>query len=267
MANHNSATSLVRDVFSIRSVRTRFPNSLQIISHLMAAIVALSVVTLIPSARAQEGKSLPKVQGSRSLSPVFPYEALIAGKSGSAEVNFTVGTDGRAILLGTEKATDPAFSHALQADIEAIEFIPPRRNGQPQMTMTREYFDFPGKPALDPIAQEILTELRKPSPAITPVEALDAKPELLRKPQPPAYPWVLRSDAISGEAVIEFIIDRNGRTLFPRIVSATHEDFGWAAATNILRWRYKSPTKGGAKVDTRITTTVVFDINKANDMW
>ncbi|MFT3869219.1 MAG: energy transducer TonB [Nibricoccus sp.] len=235
-------------------------------SRLLVAALLIKVGLCSSSAWAQAPKALPKVQVSRSINPVFPYEALIAGKSGSAEVNFTVGTDGRAILLSTERATDRAFAMALQADIEAIEFIPPRRNGQPQMTMTRESFDFSAKPALDPIAEGILNELRKPNPAITPVEALDAKPEAIRQP-PSAYPWVLRADAMSGEAVIEFIVDRNGRTLFPRIVSASHEDFGWAAATAVLRWRYKPPTKGGAKVDTRITETVVFDIKKASEMW
>lgn len=266
MAKNKAVRSLVQSAFFLRKMPTRLSKTLYIISRLMLATLFVAVSLVGPQVSAQTPKTLPKVQVSRTINPVFPYEALIAGKAGSAEVNLTVGTDGRAILLSTEKATDRAFSMALQAEIEAIEFIPPRRNGQPQMTMTRESYEFPAKPALDPIAQEILIELRKPAPAITPVAALDAKPEAIRQPLP-AYPWVLRADGMSGEAVIEFIVDRNGRTLFPRIVSSSHEDFGWAAATAVLRWRYKPPTKGGAKVDTRVTETVVFDIKKAAEMW
>jgi acyl dehydratase len=63
------------------------------------------------------------------------------------------------------------------------------------------------------------------------------------------------------------VIDRNGRPLFPHIISATHEDFGWAAATGILRWRYQPPVKNGEKVDARVKVTVVFDIKKSADMW
>ncbi|MFT3783978.1 MAG: TonB family protein [Nibricoccus sp.] len=231
----------------------------------LSILVVLSLFTPSPVS-AQDGKSVRKIQGSRSFNPIYPYEALIAGKGGWAEISYTVDYTGRAIFLATVGASDPAFAHAFQADIEAIEFIPPRINGQPQMTPTQERFDFPAQPPLDPIAREILVELRKPHPALVPVAELDAKPEAIRRP-PPAYPWVLRGDSISGSAEIEFVVDRNGRCLFPRIVSATQDDFGWAAATGVLRWRYKPPTKGGAKADTRITETIVFDINKSSDMW
>lgn len=266
MANNNAVASSMQVFPPVCRKLDFFSKTLRIIGQLVLAIIFVVAGQIAPQLWAQDGKALPKVQGARAINPVIPYEALLAGKSGSAEVDFTVGTDGRAILLSTERATDRAFAQALQADIEAIEFIPPRSNGQPQMTMTRESYAFPAKPALDAIAQEILIELRKPAPAIVPVGELDAKPEAIRQP-PPAYPWALRGDSVSGEAVIEFVVDRNGRTLFPRIVSASHEDFGWAAATAVLRWRYKSPMKGGTKVDTRVTATVVFDINKASDMW
>lgn len=233
----------------------------------LAALALLFVASTGPEIRAQGADSTPiRIQASRAFNPVFPYEALIAGKGGFAEIDFTVDYTGRAILLSTRSATDRAFAMSFQAEIEAIEFIPPRRNGQPQMSLTRERYDFPPTPALDNVAREILTELRKPNPAIPTADQLDAKPEPIRQP-PPAYPWVLRGDELSGEAVIEFIVDRNGRCLFPRIVSSSHEDFGWAAATGVLRWKYKPPTKGGAKVDARVTTTVVFDLKKAAEMW
>jgi len=266
MANNIEATSLVQRNFPEHPLLGGCSKTLRIIGQFVPTFILVLSGLIGNQAWAQAGKDLVKVQGSRAINPVLPYEALLAGKSGSAAINFTVGTDGRAILLSTEKATDRAFAMALQADIEAIEFIPPRRNGQPQMTMTRESFEFPAQPALDPIAKEILNELRKPTPAFTPVGELDTKPEAIRQP-PPAYPWVLRGDAVSGEAVIEFVVDRNGHTLFPRIVSSTHEDFGWAAATAVLRWRYKPPTKGGVRVDTRVTATIVFDIKKAGEMW
>jgi TonB family protein len=218
------------------------------------------------TAFAQSPTDGQKVSASRSLNPVYPYEALIAGRAGWAEITFTVDYSGRAILASPTGSSDRAFAQALMADIDAIEFIPPRRNGQPMMTLTKERFDFPAQPAVDAVAREILTELRKPKPAIVPIEELDRKPEPIRQPLS-SYPWALRGDGVSGQAEIEFVIDRNGRPLFPRIVSSTHEDFGWAAATAILRWRYKPPTKNGAKVDTRITEKVTYDINKSINMW
>ena len=49
----------------------------------------------------------------------------------------------------------------------------------------------------------------------------------------PRYPAALLAEKPPGDAVIEFIIDREGRAQLPRIVSATHEAFGWAAAAAI----------------------------------
>jgi len=225
-------------------------------------LMAVSVCTVAPRANAQETNA----QASRAFNPIFPYDALIAGRGGWAEISYTVDYSGRAILPTVVGSSEKAFALAFQADIDAIEFIPPRRNGQPVMSMSKQRYDFPAKPALDLIAREILAELRKPEPNLCPVEELDAKPEALRKPLT-VYPWVLRGDGESGKAEIEFVIDRNGRVLFPHIVSATHEDFGWSAATAVIGWRYKSPTKGGVKVDTRIKETIVYDISKSKGMW
>jgi TonB family protein len=207
-----------------------------------------------------------KAQPSRAYNPVFPFDALIAGHPGWAEVSFTVDNNGRATFLSTVGSSDAAFASAFQAEIEAIEFSPPRINGRPMTSQLKERFDFSGQPALDAVARGILAELRKQKPAIYAVDELDKKPEPIRQPQP-AYPWVLRSDGVSGQAEIEVVIDRTGRPLFPRIVSSTNEDFGWAAATVVQRWRYQPPVKNGEKVDARLKVTVSFDINKAADMW
>jgi TonB family protein len=217
-------------------------------------------------AQTPAGANDNKAQSSRAYNPVYPYEALVAGRGGWAEISYTVDYTGRAILPCTVAASDASFASAFQADIEAIEYIPPRRNGSPMMSQAKERFDFPAQPALDVVAKGILVELRKPKSDIYTVADLDKKPEPIRQPKP-AYPWILRSDGVSGEAEVEFVIDRNGRPLFPRIVSATQTDFGWAAATAVQRWRYQPPLKNGAKVDVRITEKVVFDIIKTADMW
>jgi TonB family protein len=234
-----------------------------------ATMLILGIALGLASARAQQaaGNSEErKAQASRAYSPVVPYDALIAGRAGWAEISCTVDYSGRAMLLNTVSASDPAFANAFMADIEAVEFSPPRINGRALMSSLKERFDFPAQPKLDTVAQGILAELRKPKPGILSADELDKPLQPIRQPRP-AYPSAQRSDSASGQAEIEFVIDRSGRPLFPRIISATHEDFGWAAATGILRWRYQPPVKNGEKVDARAKVTVVFDINKSADMW
>ena len=68
----------------------------------------------------------------------------------------------------------------------------------------------------------------------------------------PGYPAALRADKPSGEATVEFVIDRDGRARLPRIVAATREEFGWAAATAVAQWLFRPPLRGGAPVEVKV---------------
>ncbi|HEU5080242.1 MAG TPA: energy transducer TonB [Opitutaceae bacterium] len=202
----------------------------------------------------------------RRLSPVYPLDLLIKGRTGSAEVRFMVDYSGRPVMTSILNATNPAFGQALLADIESNEFMPPRVNGKPQLTLSGQKYIFDGEASLDPTEKRLLAELRKPMPAIVSVRELD-KPLVQTRKDSPVYPFALQSDGLSGKAEVEFIVDRDGRVNFPKILSSTQEDFGWAAATAIARWRYTPPTKGGQKVDVRTSVVVKFDHTKGSVTW
>ena len=74
----------------------------------------------------------------------------------------------------------------------------------------------------------------------------------------PRYPAALLAEKPAGEAMIEFVIDREGRARLPRVVSATHEAFGWAATAAINQWVFEPPVKGGQPVDVRVSIPVNF---------
>ncbi|ATC63496.1 hypothetical protein CMV30_05735 [Nibricoccus aquaticus] len=202
----------------------------------------------------------------RNTAPVYPYELLVQGKEGSAEIQFTIEYSGKAILASVVSATDPAFAKALLADIEANEFLPPRVNGQPKLAQAQLRYSFNSTAGLDPAARLILTELRKPMPGIPHADLLDKKPVPARQDQP-VYPYSLLSDGVSGKAEIEVVIDRTGRVLFPRIVSATNDDIGYAAAAAVTRWRYLPGQKAGQPVDSRVTVTIHYDQAKMAASW
>jgi TonB family protein len=208
----------------------------------------------------------PPAQSVRNIAPVYPYHLLIQGKAGTAEVEFTVEYSGRAILTAVVDASDPAFAKALLADVEANEFLPLRMNGLPKLTPAQIRHSFDSTAGLDPTARQILTELRKPMPAIAHADQLDKKPATVRQDQP-VYPYSLQSDGVSSRAELEIVIDRTGRVLFPRVVSATNEDVGYAAAAAVARWRYQPPLKNGQPVDARLTVTINYDPAKMAASW
>jgi TonB family protein len=63
---------------------------------------------------------------------------------------------------------------------------------------------------------------------------------------------------LTGEAEVEFVIDRHGRVRLPRVVRATEEAFGWAAATAVSQWVFEAPTKGGEPAEVVVRVPVGF---------
>jgi TonB family protein len=236
----------------------------------MRSLSAFFLVLIVASGLRLSAQTADTVRATpnfvRNPAPVYPYAMLIEGREGSAEVQFTVEYAGRAIFASVVKSTAPEFGKALLAEIESNEFIPPRVNGQPKLSQASYSYTFRAATNLDPVAREILAELRKPMPAIAAADTLDKKPTPTRQ-DPPVYPYSLQSDGIAGRAEIEVVIDRTGRVLFPRVVSATNEDIGYAAAAAVARQRYQPPMKGGQPVHARMTVTVSYDKDKMAASW
>ncbi len=194
----------------------------------------------------------------RKVAPVYPLEMLLAGRSGWAETNFVVDFSGRPLLANPAGASDAAFAKAVLAMVEASEFSPGKKDKRPVISPTSERYTFAGEESLDPTARRILAELRKESPALLTVQELDERPKATVQ-RSPTYPRALRDDGLTGQAEIEFVVDKDGRVHFPHIVSASHEDFGWAAATAVAQWKFAPPQKNGEKVEVRMKTQVLFD--------
>ena len=75
----------------------------------------------------------------------------------------------------------------------------------------------------------------------------------------PAYPARLRPLGFpGGDAVIQFVIDKDGRVRLPRVVSATNEDFGWAAATAASQWVFEVPRHNGRAVPVKVQVPFHF---------
>jgi TonB family protein len=248
------------------SARPLSTSTLSTAMRALPTLLASLTIALGSSLFAQSPTERIVPKSVRNTAPIYPYELLIQGKEGSAEVQFTIEYSGKAILASVVTATDPAFAKALLADIEANEFLPPRINGQPKLAQAQLRYSFNSSAGLDVAARQILAELRKPMPAIPLADQLDKKATPVRQDQP-IYPYSLLSDGVSGHAEIEVVIDRTGRVLFPRIVSATNEDVGYAAAAAVARWRYQPGQKGGQPVDSRLTVTINYDQAKMAASW
>lgn len=197
----------------------------------------------------------------RKLTPVYPYEMVINGQAGWADASFIVDYTGRPLFANPEGSSNRAFAMAVVAMVEANAYSPGRKGNSTVMSALKEHYEFPGDDSFDPEAKRVLNELRKQKPSILSSTDLDHRPKVIQQVSP-SYPRALKDDGLTGQAEIEFIIDRDGRVLFPRIVSASHEDFGWAAATAVAQWKFQPPQKGGRSVEAKMSVPILFTAQK-----
>jgi len=234
---------------------------------LVGAALATSVWTTSGATTENNGDTAANVQSSlqgqakRAINLIYPYQMLLEGKPGWADASFVIDYAGRPLFANPAGSSDPAFAKAAVAMVEANEFTPAKKGHHSTMTPTSLHFAFDGEATLDADARRVLAELRKPQPAICSLQELDQRPKVLSQ-DAPVYPRALKDDGITGQAEIEFVVSSEGKVLFPRIVSASQEDFGWAAAIAVGQWRFQPPTKNGQKVDVRMTVPVLFDARK-----
>jgi TonB family protein len=190
-----------------------------------------------------------------TVDAIWPYDELIKGESGDAVVEFTVQPRGRVTDVKVKEASNPKFGKALLAAMEQWSFTPAMAEGKTVAVTLLKRVEF--KPVLSAekaSADEPLARLVRLEQAgeIRGGAGLDEKLTPLYRVAP-GYPGRLfGSERVNGQAVIEFVVDRDGRARMPRIVSASQEEFGWAAATAVAQWIFKAPSRGGKPTEVRV---------------
>ncbi|MBK9989306.1 MAG: energy transducer TonB [Verrucomicrobia bacterium] len=218
--------------------------------------------TAAETATNKTGKTPDGTPSAKRKPPVvYPYELVISGQPAWADASFVVDYVGRTLFTVSPASSNKAFGKAAVAMIEATEYNPGTRDTRRVMSPASEHFQYNGEASLDPESRRVLAELRKPKPAILAANELDERPKVLAQTAP-TYPRALKDDGFTGQAEIEFIVSRDGTVMFPKIVSATHEDFGWAASVAVAQWRYQPPQKNGRAVEVRMTVPILFTAQK-----
>lgn len=76
---------------------------------------------------------------------------------------------------------------------------------------------------------------------------------------PPQYPFFQRMKRRPGKVVVEFVIDLDGRTLNPRVLSATDFNLGREAVRTVRRWRFSPGYRDGQPVRIRASQLLEFN--------
>ena len=80
----------------------------------------------------------------------------------------------------------------------------------------------------------------------------------------PAYPEMLKSSGVEGEALVQFIVDTTGRAELGsfKVLRASHDAFGQAVRSALPRMRFLPAEIGGRKVRMLVQQPFAFALNR-----
>jgi TonB family protein len=201
----------------------------------------------------------PKIRGV--LLPLFPTELRRAGITGRARVVMLVNPLGKVAQVKVVQADRPEFGLALAAATEGFRFDPALQAGRPVSSLVAFEQDFNWSQFPDDKAERLLSLEKRHPDRIFSFGELDVRPKPVSR-RAPTFPVIDTLGADHGSALIEFLVDENGRARLPRIVEASEPAFGYSAMQAVAEWWFEPPLKGGKTVVARVRVPFEFSLSK-----
>lgn len=197
----------------------------------------------------------PKFHGV--VIPVYPYELRRDGVRGTAKVTALINQQGRVAAVKVQEAERPEFGLALATAMEGFTFDPALKDGRPVPNLMSFEQAFSSSDLPDDVGDEMLALEKRHPDRILPNGALDTPLKPISRASP-IFPKSLLGKVDRGEAMIEILVDEDGRTRLPRIVSSSDPAFGYAAVQAISTWRFEPPKAAGKYVVVRARVPFTF---------
>ena len=86
-----------------------------------------------------------------------------------------------------------------------------------------------------------------------------AAPRPIYHPNPP-YPAAASKDRVTGEVMMQAVVDANGRVQDVRVLRSLRQDLDQAAVDTFRQWRFEPARKDGQPMAAQITVTMTFNL-------
>lgn len=153
------------------------------------------------------------------------------------------------------------------AEATPVEFAPPMQVDVPQLVQLDSFVQQvqpPPPEGLKPnvgvitIPQNRAVGLGK-GIEVFDISKLDQIPQV-RATVPPQYPFEMRRAGITGEVIVEFIVDTDGNVRNAFAVRSSQREFETAAVQAVSKWKFRPGKKGGRVVNTRMQQPISFSL-------
>jgi len=154
---------------------------------------------------------------------------------------------------------EPEVTEADDQPQTPIDFAPPMQTDVPQIVQLDSFVQ-PVQPpppeGLKPNVGVINIPQGRPGGLGKGIEIFDPS----KLDQVPQYPFEMRRAGITGEVLVEFIVDANGDVRNAFAVRSTQREFETAAVQAVSKWKFKPGRKGGRAVNTRMQQPISFSL-------
>ncbi len=80
---------------------------------------------------------------------------------------------------------------------------------------------------------------------------------------PPDYPYQLRSAGVTGEVMVDCIVDSHGDVRNAFALKSSQREFDTAAVRAVNKWKFQPGQRKGRAVNTHVQVPIVFSINRS----
>ena len=89
---------------------------------------------------------------------------------------------------------------------------------------------------------------------------LDNVPRLIYR-LAPVYPYQAKAESLTGDVVVDFVVDYNGRVLNAHVVSSTNPVFEETTLRAVSQWRFDPGLRKGRAVRFRMRVPIQFRLD------
>jgi periplasmic protein TonB len=149
------------------------------------------------------------------------------------------------------------------------DIAPPMQNDVPQVVTPDSFVQQiePPPPDLTAISKNIvkIPETRSGLGGIEvfDISKLDQQP-VAKFQARPQFPFEMRRAGISGEVLVDFIVDTNGEVRNAFAAHSSQREFEAAAVQAVSKWKFRPGRKNGHAVFTHMQVPIVFTLNEDN---
>lgn len=164
---------------------------------------------------------------------------------------------------------EPEILEVTDEPVKPMDFAPPMQTDVPQAVPPDAFVQKiqpPPPENVKPAAGIIAIPENRDMSRFRGMEVFDIS-KLDQQPVPrlqvrPTYPFEMRRAGISGEVVVDFIVDTNGDVQNAYAIRSSQREFEAAAVAAVSKWKFKPGRKGGRNVNTHMQVPIVFTLNE-----